>query len=104
MCVGRYGQNITAPQIGIVKYAHQSNAIHDKKYGSVKREFGAVSLPSIRVVFRHATSVIIILQIVWSNWSQPTECESGCLYGESGRLREGSTGLRMYTRNCLDYK
>lgn len=38
----------------------------------------------------------------WSDWSAPSECESGCLYGESGRLREGSTGLKMYTRTCLD--
>ncbi|XP_055379928.1 uncharacterized protein LOC129611040 [Condylostylus longicornis] len=41
---------------------------------------------------------------IWSEWSHPTECASGCLYGPSGRLREGSTGLRIFTRTCLDYK
>ncbi|XP_052873541.1 A disintegrin and metalloproteinase with thrombospondin motifs adt-1 [Anopheles cruzii] len=38
----------------------------------------------------------------WSQWNDPTECVSGCLYGESGRLKEGSTGLREFTRTCLD--
>lgn len=41
---------------------------------------------------------------IWTGWSDPTECESGCLYGESGRLREGSTGLIIYTRSCTDYR
>ncbi|XP_062544375.1 A disintegrin and metalloproteinase with thrombospondin motifs adt-1 isoform X2 [Armigeres subalbatus] len=38
----------------------------------------------------------------WNEWREPTECESGCLYGESGRLKEGSVGLRQYSRTCLD--
>jgi hypothetical protein len=38
----------------------------------------------------------------WSNWGAASDCESGCLYGESGRLKEGSTGLKIYTRTCLD--
>ncbi|XP_029735370.2 A disintegrin and metalloproteinase with thrombospondin motifs adt-1 [Aedes albopictus] len=38
----------------------------------------------------------------WDAWSEPSECESGCLYGESGRLKEGSVGLRQYSRTCLD--
>ncbi|XP_037036544.1 A disintegrin and metalloproteinase with thrombospondin motifs adt-1 [Bradysia coprophila] len=83
MCVSRYSQNVTASQIGTSKHAHQSNSIFDKRYAGIKQEYGGV---------------------IWSNWSEPTECESGCLYGESGRLREGSTGLRMYTRKCLDFK
>lgn len=37
---------------------------------------------------------------LWSNWSSPSNCESGCLYGESGRLRDGSTGLLTYKRIC----
>lgn len=85
MCVSRYGQNITASQMGpmgSIKYAHQANTINDKKNDRIKQEYG----------------------ILWSNWSEPTECESGCLYGESGRLREGSSGLRMFTRKCLDFK
>lgn len=40
----------------------------------------------------------------WSEWGIPTECESGCLYGESGRLREGSTGLKIYSRSCMDFR
>lgn len=40
----------------------------------------------------------------WSEWGQPTDCASGCLYGESGRLGEGSTGLKIHTRNCINYK
>uniref|UniRef100_A0A1B0GKN0 Putativedisintegrin and metalloproteinase with thrombospondin motifs 18 n=1 Tax=Lutzomyia longipalpis TaxID=7200 RepID=A0A1B0GKN0_LUTLO len=40
----------------------------------------------------------------WSEWSLPSECESGCLYGESGRLKEGSTGLKVSTRTCLDMR
>lgn len=39
---------------------------------------------------------------VWNEWNVSTECESGCLYGESGRLREGSTGLKVFRRTCLD--
>lgn len=39
---------------------------------------------------------------LWSDWTPPSDCESGCLFGESGRLREGSTGLRVRTRVCLD--
>jgi thrombospondin motif-containing protein 18 len=31
-----------------------------------------------------------------------SECESGCLYGENGRLKEGSVGLKIYTRTCMD--
>ncbi|XP_005176563.1 uncharacterized protein LOC101893463 [Musca domestica] len=40
----------------------------------------------------------------WSEWSEPSACDSSCLYGPSKRLREGSTGLKVYTRKCVDYK
>lgn len=40
---------------------------------------------------------------IWTEWGDGSECESGCLYGESGRLKEGSTGLRIYQRSCGDY-
>lgn len=40
----------------------------------------------------------------WSSWSDSTPCESGCLFGESGRLREGSSGLKIYSRKCLSQK
>ncbi|KAM8711219.1 hypothetical protein ACLKA7_000369 [Drosophila subpalustris] len=40
----------------------------------------------------------------WSVWGEASECDSGCLYGPSHRLREGSTGLRTYSRSCLNYR
>lgn len=49
-----------------------------------------------------AADLTITKASLWSDWAPPTDCESGCLFGESGRLREGSTGLRVFTRVCLD--
>ncbi|XP_054738435.1 uncharacterized protein LOC129244685 isoform X1 [Anastrepha obliqua] len=40
----------------------------------------------------------------WSEWSEASECASGCLYGPSRRLLEGSTGLRTYSRRCVDHR
>lgn len=61
--------------------------IDDRKFGNLKQELNnLVKLSS------------------WSEWGLPTECESGCLYGESGRLREGSTGLKIFSRSCMDYR
>ncbi|XP_075165715.1 ADAMTS metallopeptidase stall [Haematobia irritans] len=40
---------------------------------------------------------------IWSEWSEPSTCDSTCLYGPSKRLREGSTGLKTYARKCIDY-
>ncbi|KAH8348125.1 hypothetical protein KR084_004483 [Drosophila pseudotakahashii] len=39
----------------------------------------------------------------WGEWSEPSACESGCLYGQSRRLLEGSTGLRTFNRSCLNF-
>lgn len=47
MCVGRYGQNVTATPMGLIKYAHQSNTINDRKNANIKQEYGAVSLITI---------------------------------------------------------
>ncbi|XP_049307736.1 uncharacterized protein LOC105226273 [Bactrocera dorsalis] len=41
--------------------------------------------------------------VSWSEWSEASECASGCLYGPSRRLLEGSTGLRTYSRRCVDH-
>lgn len=49
-----------------------------------------------------AVDLTVTKASLWSDWAAPSDCESGCLFGESGRLREGSTGLRVYTRVCLD--
>lgn len=62
-----------------------ANFIETQKLGHYKQEFG-----------KSVTG--------WSEWSPQSECESGCLYGESGRLKEGSTGLKVSTRTCLDLR
>lgn len=36
----------------------------------------------------------------WSDWLPFSDCASGCLYGEEGRLRAGSTGIMVTTRRC----
>lgn len=36
----------------------------------------------------------------WSDWRQMSECASGCLFGEEGRLRSGSTGITILERKC----
>ncbi|CAG9762316.1 unnamed protein product [Ceutorhynchus assimilis] len=35
----------------------------------------------------------------WSDW-RPSECASGCLFGEEGRLRSGSAGIMVSERFC----
>ncbi|KAJ3648726.1 hypothetical protein Zmor_020505 [Zophobas morio] len=36
----------------------------------------------------------------WSKWKPFSDCASGCLFGEEGRLRSGSTGITVSTRVC----
>nr|XP_022913950.1 A disintegrin and metalloproteinase with thrombospondin motifs adt-1-like isoform X2 [Onthophagus taurus] len=36
----------------------------------------------------------------WSDWKTYSECASGCLYGEEGRLRTGSTSIMILARLC----
>ncbi|KAF5283864.1 hypothetical protein FQA39_LY04684 [Lamprigera yunnana] len=36
----------------------------------------------------------------WSPWRPYSDCASGCLFGEEGRLRFGSTGIMVSTRSC----
>ncbi|XP_017776804.1 PREDICTED: A disintegrin and metalloproteinase with thrombospondin motifs 18-like [Nicrophorus vespilloides] len=36
----------------------------------------------------------------WSKWRSFSDCASGCLFGEEGRLRSGSTGIMVATRMC----
>lgn len=36
----------------------------------------------------------------WTSWKQSADCASGCLFGEEGRLRYGSTGIMVATRTC----
>ncbi|XP_059620243.1 A disintegrin and metalloproteinase with thrombospondin motifs adt-2 [Phlebotomus argentipes] len=62
-----------------------ANFIEGQKLGHYKQDFG-----------KSVTG--------WSEWSAQSECESGCLYGESGRLKEGSIGLKVSTRTCLDMR
>lgn len=43
MCVSRYGQNVTSVvQKGIIKFAHQPNAVYDKKFANIKQEYNGV--------------------------------------------------------------
>ncbi|XP_069681720.1 A disintegrin and metalloproteinase with thrombospondin motifs adt-1-like isoform X2 [Periplaneta americana] len=36
----------------------------------------------------------------WSEWTSFSDCASGCLYSEEGRLHAGSTGIMVSTRRC----
>ncbi|XP_018565898.1 A disintegrin and metalloproteinase with thrombospondin motifs adt-1-like [Anoplophora glabripennis] len=36
----------------------------------------------------------------WSKWRSFSDCASGCLFGEEGRLRSGSTGIMVSERTC----
>ncbi|KAJ8972920.1 hypothetical protein NQ317_010578 [Molorchus minor] len=36
----------------------------------------------------------------WSVWKPFSDCASGCLFGEEGRLRSGSTGIMVSERLC----
>lgn len=38
----------------------------------------------------------------WTPWQLASECASGCLYGEEGRLRAGSTGIMLAVRECTN--
>ncbi|XP_068894503.1 A disintegrin and metalloproteinase with thrombospondin motifs adt-1-like isoform X3 [Tenebrio molitor] len=37
---------------------------------------------------------------IWAKWKPFSDCASGCLFGEEGRLRSGSTGIKISTRIC----
>lgn len=89
VCVLRSVESISfTRQLISTKNAQISNLVADhSKYGELKEDLTLNKKLSI-----------------WTDWSDPTECESGCLYGESGRLREGSSGLTIYTRSCTDYR
>ncbi|XP_050512535.1 A disintegrin and metalloproteinase with thrombospondin motifs adt-1-like [Diabrotica virgifera virgifera] len=36
----------------------------------------------------------------WSKWKHSSDCASGCLFGEEGRLKSGSTGIMVSERIC----
>ncbi|KAH8401413.1 hypothetical protein KR009_005346 [Drosophila setifemur] len=40
----------------------------------------------------------------WGEWGEASACESGCLFGQSRRLLEGSTGLKTFNRSCLNFR
>lgn len=81
-----------------LKNAEKSNFIDDKKFGSLIQEPTILYTNGIHLSTKSAAA------LQWSIWENPTECESGCLYGESGRLKEGSVGLKIYARKCLGNK
>jgi hypothetical protein len=69
--------------------------VDSKKYSSLIQEPTLLYTNGISFVTKPS---------LWGNWGSPTDCESGCLYGESGRLKEGSVGLKIHSRTCLDYR
>jgi hypothetical protein len=81
--------------IAAIKSSDKSSFIDGKKFSSLIQE--PILLYTNGIAFVSKPSL-------WSNWGSPSECESGCLYGESGRLREGSVGLKIFSRTCLDYR
>jgi hypothetical protein len=68
--------------------------IEDKKFGSLIQE------PTL--LYSNGLNLVTKPSNYWSSWALPAECDSGCLYGESGRLKEGSVGLKIFSRTCLD--
>lgn len=85
----------TKQLIAAIKSSEKSGIIDSKKFSSLIQEPTLLYTNGITFVTK---------QSLWSNWGSPSECESGCLYGESGRLREGSVGLKISSRTCLDYR
>lgn len=81
--------------IASIKNSERSSVIDSKKYSSLIQEPTLLYTNGINFVSKPS---------LWSNWGNPSECESGCLYGESGRLAEGSAGLKSYSRTCVDYR
>lgn len=81
--------------IAAIKSTEKSGIIDGKKFSSLIQE------PTL--LYTNGISFITKTSL-WSNWGNPSECESGCLYGESGRLKEGSVGLKIFSRTCLDYR
>lgn len=81
--------------IAAIKSSDKPNILDTKKFSSLIQEPTLLYTNGIAFVTKSS---------LWSNFGSPSECESGCLYGESGRLREGSVGLKIFSRTCLDYR
>lgn len=81
--------------ISSLKSGEKSGIIDSKKFSSLIQEPTLLYTNGISFVTK---------QSLWGNWGSPSDCESGCLYGESGRLKEGSVGLKIFSRSCLDYR
>lgn len=91
----------------------KSNLIDDRKFGNLMKSehsLNRLSLVRTAKVRNHFKLVWLKFLLeysqisMWSEWTKPSECESGCLFGESGRLRDGCTGLKTYRRTCHDYR
>lgn len=81
--------------IAAIKSSEKSNIIDGKRFSSLIQEPTLLYTNGISFVTKSS---------LWGSWGSPSECESGCLYGESGRLKEGSVGLKIISRSCLDYR
>ncbi|XP_037942184.1 uncharacterized protein LOC119675069 [Teleopsis dalmanni] len=64
----------------------KSNFLESNKMGHLMQDYNYNKLP------------------IWSEWGEASECDSGCLFGSSNRLLDGSTGLKTFTRSCLNYR
>ncbi|KAL7022303.1 hypothetical protein ACKWTF_012198 [Chironomus riparius] len=82
-----------------LKTVEKSSLIEQKKFSSLIQE------PTLLYTNNGINKNIPVKAAAqWTNFGNSSECESGCLYGESGRLKEGSVGLKIYTRTCLETK
>lgn len=85
--------------INSLKTVEKSSLIEQKKFSSLIQE------PTLLYTNNGLNNNIPVKATAqWTDFGNPSECESGCLYGESGRLKEGSVGLKIYTRTCLEKK
>lgn len=117
VCVLRTTIIETSPQYtrplhigGGVSQQEKLNFVDDRKFENLMKSDYPVNRVSIDtgeldIFSREFTNLFSKLQTsIWNNWSDVSECESGCLYGESGRLRDGSTGLKTFRRTCREYR
>ncbi|KAH8407513.1 hypothetical protein KR222_004682, partial [Zaprionus bogoriensis] len=80
-----------------------SKSTHDKSSASFSSDSGG-KLSAQLQEYKSSANEVHLGGSTWSDWGEASECASGCLYGPSHRLLEGSTGLRTYNRSCLNYR
>lgn len=81
-----------------------SKPSYEKNSASFASEAGKMSAQLQEYKSSASNNEVHLGLSTWSDWGEASECASGCLYGASHRLLEGSTGLRTYNRSCLNYR